>query len=721
MGSFNFNPSFSGKAASELNSRKESIKNKEIDWNYKQFAWFELQSIAGPSLSSLDDNESIFAARPQGGFKVGTLDPPNEAEYVSDKTGAPLYVTNPQIAGSTTNYLDSLYDGNDPRAFKPILSSATITSNGGEDIYNSYISEVTVNFKVFTLSQLSTVERDLFSLGAKAKVSYGWLGRTGTANRGSLTIKIFNFGYTMGSDGSFDCNIKGLTEGIFMGAESISQVVKLNEDEQDALGSAIAGSATLPLALKAISYAAFGLRDEGDEPDGGTPIEKLKEKLIELLKNKKLKGLDIGQMISQVKDGYKFYGSLFRKKINEEDEEGTIVGIRYISFGDLIKFINKRLVTSGTRTQKFKFHSASSVTKIANQTGVTQLYGSADPTQFIFPNLMAEYGAVLGGSKVTNTDGKTEPSNFSKIVPSEYDIENILISIDTISEVYESLSGKRKDEKPLPPTMVKFIEGLSSRIFRLSGGLVDIKTTSRQLTKTDQNGNETGIAGATFVDNSETLEEYDIFNNTEAQKQSPPTPYEFSILGNDSIVKSYKLDSDFDVDTMLMMTVGRVKKGDFNLAPLTKLYPELSGLSADSKQSATTLIDTFKISLYLAGAGMSIAITEEKKLLYPKLGINSFGIDNKKISTLADNMRDQLTTKNNSNGIFQSLPFYLKLGVTIDGVSGIGFLQPITIDRLPRKYTSRNGVRFLVTSIEHSFDGQGGWETSLDTVMKVGV
>ena len=72
------------------------------------------------------------------------------------------------------------------------------------------------------------------------------------------------------------------------------------------------------------------------------------------------------------------------------------------------------------------------------------------------------------------------------------------------------------------------------------------------------------------------------------------------------------------------------------------------------------------------------------------------------------------------NGTFISLPFYIKLGITIDGINGLGFLQPISVDRLPQNYKKAN-VKFLITSIEHTFDGQGGWETKLDTAMKVGL
>ena len=39
----------------------------------------------------------------------------------------------------------------------------------------------------------------------------------------------------------------------------------------------------------------------------------------------------------------------------------------------------------------------------------------------------------------------------------------------------------------------------------------------------------------------------------------------------------------------------------------------------------------------------------------------------------------------------------------------------VTISRLPSRF--RKNVKFLVTGVEHSFDGNGGWTTGLKTVM----
>jgi hypothetical protein len=61
----------------------------------------------------------------------------------------------------------------------------------------------------------------------------------------------------------------------------------------------------------------------------------------------------------------------------------------------------------------------------------------------------------------------------------------------------------------------------------------------------------------------------------------------------------------------------------------------------------------------------------------------------------------------------------LKLSVTIDGIFGIKFLSPITVDRLPNRYKTDPKIAFGVTSVEHTFDGQGDWSTQIEGVMKI--
>ena len=60
----------------------------------------------------------------------------------------------------------------------------------------------------------------------------------------------------------------------------------------------------------------------------------------------------------------------------------------------------------------------------------------------------------------------------------------------------------------------------------------------------------------------------------------------------------------------------------------------------------------------------------------------------------------------------------LSLSVTIDGISDVPYMAPIDIDRMPKIYKNE-AVRFNITSIEHSFDGQGDWSTTYETMMRL--
>ena len=376
-----------------------------------------------------------------------------------------------------------------------------------------------------------------------------------------------------------------------------------------------------------------------------------------------------------------YYMSLLNEIVNTNELKQIVTP--YISFGDLVKFINKSVNDNEVR---FNFHTDSNLVEIKSSTPES-IYGSADPRKFIFPNNMAKYG---------------ENSNFVQTVPSDYKIQNILVSIWVVSFYYDSLS-KRKNEKLIPPDMSSLIRALSNDINRLSGGLVDIQVAPEQ---------ESGEPSNTKFKNK-----YQIFNNTEVQKQeSPSDPYLFEVLSKKSIVKEVSIDTDFDVDTMLIMSINRVKRGEFNIKPLEKLYPtlrnKLNNLNRflaplQPQQQTNTVNQLFVIP----------GVTPPSKETITKLNIIDTGISDNKATNVADIMRKALTGDNNE-GTFISLPFYIKLGVTLDGINGIGFLQPISVDRLPQNY--RDNVKFLITGVEHSFDGQGGWETKLDTAMKVG-
>ena len=650
MAEFNFNPGFDGDVKAELDKRKKLVAGKDQNWLYQKYAYVKFTSLKvdpspkpGGELKEDEDYVSVFALLPKGGKTIGTI----------EKSG----------------YLKSFHNNeNDITTLKPVLNSVTVTANGGGDIYNSYISEVDVQFTVYDLAEMDEIQNEFFTLGSKAKLEFGWnfTGRDNDSpNKGELIINIYNFGFSMSTDGSFSCNVKGLTEGVFSGVKSISDAIDLDDDEKDALGKDAVSPASLPLSLKAKAYNTFGVK-------AGQPG------LISNWINYGVGGLDEpGQMFSATRDNYTikngqgitdFYVSNLKEKQGDEERE---ILTYYIKFSDLITYINQGM--SSTKQEYFTISGEHN--KISKPEPLSS-FGSADPRKFIFPGEMSKY----------HNDDYTAPDGdkFVNKVPSEYTIDNILISLTALEEYYDGLSG-RINEKSVPPTMSKLISKIGSEIFRLSGGLVDIKATPET------------------TNNNEKIEnKYRIFNNTNVPFV-PQEPYSFSVLEKNSIVKNVSLDSDFDTDVMLMMSVARAKKGEFNIKPLQQLYKDLPDITLDPKSQKKIDDNNQK---------------GDSKKKITKLGIAENGIDDSIVSAVSDSMRTALTV-DTKNGTFVSLPFYLKLSVTIDGINGLGFLQPIIVDRLPRNFKNSN-VRFLITGIEHSFDGQGGWETKIDTAMKVG-
>ena len=212
-----------------------------------------------------------------------------------------------------------------------------------------------------------------------------------------------------------------------MGSQSISGTVTLSDSETNALGTNSANPATLPQALLSKAYSLFGVTD-GDTSNVG--------------------GLDsVGAMISKedTTDKTVYYMSLLNEIVNTNELKQIVTP--YISFGDLVKFINKSVNDNEVR---FNFHTDSNLVEIKSSTPES-IYGSADPRKFIFPNNIAKYG---------------ENSNFVQTVPSDYKIQNILVSIWVVSFYYDSLS-KRKNEKLIPPDMSSLIRALSNDINRL--------------------------------------------------------------------------------------------------------------------------------------------------------------------------------------------------------------------------------------------------------------
>ena len=612
MADFNFNPEF-GAAETTLDARKGKISGRDIYWNYKKYAYVVLSS-APPQEET--DSQSVLARIPTNEMTIGKV--------------------------PTGGHLDLYKVEKKSRARRgiPHITSAKVSLDAGGDIYNSYIREFEIEFKVYTLDDLDNVEKNFFVPGKQAIVKYGWT--SGDANETGLaeTITIYNFGFSSNQDGSFDCNVKGLTGDPFAGSARLGGTIKLTKEEEiNALGEKGVNPADISMALICKYKAAFGLKSDEEIAVGDADNGKIEEREY---------------------NGDTFYQAGL---MNAGESESIIpfmgddpIRIPMISLETFINYCNK---LSGTDSSESFDYAGEEYIKINNN---TTEYGSADPRKYILPGNMSDYG---------------EENEFKSVLGQKtVDIKNILISISEITKRIKSM-GTTVDDKFQPPIVSKVIADIGRDLKFLTGGNVDLRLIPED--KDKPNG------------------KYLLFNMQTVQATTNPKAFEFNVLGDDSIVKSVSIDTEFDMDTLLMYTVGNVKTGNVKLDPLKKVYDDIPKIDVDATKTESE------------GGG-------DKPT---KSSIGKDGIDDEKANSIALSMANKLAKKSGSGSTFASVPIQIKLGIKIDGVENINFLGPCVVDRIPARY-KKAGVKFLVTGVEHSFDGDGGWETDIKTAMKLG-
>jgi len=495
MANFNFNPIFPLGIRETLDTRANAVKNRDPYWNYKKYAYFRM-SVLPPEKYTNDtpSSTSVFdvVTKVEGGFPIGEAPQGGHLNMYTDEGGV--------------------------RRFKPKISSAKMSLDGGGDLYNSFIREVDISFEVYTLDDLNRVVTEYFRIGARVKIEYGWMNSTLDGERGEDIMKVYNFGYSMGSDGSFSCNIKGLTGDAFASAASVGGTLELTDTKEiNALGAEGVNPADISMALIAKYKAAFGV-----DPD----------------ENASDVSIDNGE-IKESKDASGQY-DLFMAAIDNVGASDGFLGIGaddpirtpFVRFESFIALANK--LSGDTTKDTFVFSEKN--TEIKKN---TKEFGSADPRKYIFPGEMADYGE---GNKYMEVLGDKDA-----------DIRNILVSIDKITSIVKN-RGTTVNEKFRPPQMTTIIKDLSDDIKKLSGGLVDIKVVPK--TEDPSKENKSG--------------QYEILNYFNVAQLDNPEPYPFSVIGDRTIVKDVSIDTEFDIDIMTMMTVGNVRNGVVNLAPFTK-------------------------------------------------------------------------------------------------------------------------------------------------------
>ena len=395
--------------------------------------------------------------------------------------------------------------------------------------------------------------------------------------------------------------------------------------------------------------------------------------------------------------GYKQYNgskSSYNQKLDfymgniENGEFFTLddsVYVPYIRLGSLIDYLNGYFKEAGGDEIKFEF-----TTGPESKYPVIKGFGSADPGKFVLFGEMAKYNS--------NSKGSLNWSSIRDDSRSENNLQSIIVSLTMIQGFYNQLSTEKLGGS-LSPSITKLLGKIFNEIDVNTGGLITPKLIPKNTDASAKTNPE-----IMYIMNRKTIV---------SSKEEFPTPYIFSAIGERAVgVRSISLESDYDSDLLVLASTKAISEGASNTSKLKTLYPNNKSLESAIKDGESKK------------GTPSEALTKLENARF-KLGEDGYTPD--RISAYRSAMANYINQffdidTNLQNGGYGELPLMLKLSVTIDGIFGIKFLSPISVDRLPNRYKSepnKNKIAFSVTSVEHSFDGQGDWETTLGTVMRI--
>jgi hypothetical protein len=575
------------------------------------------------------------------------------------------------------------------RKMRPTITSVKMLNEGGQDYTDSYIYEIEFSFKVFSLDDLDKAEESFFTVGAEVAFDFGWIGTAMVSGINQtdkkLLANVYNFSFSIEDDGGFNCNVKCMSPNGLWSKESMGGTEKV----KDPFDATEEKHASYLDALKKAFETTFGIVKPN--PTVGAAAA-LASAIINVASGdeNKLKGKADTMQVGKVSIPTVFWvAEVVSKHSFFNDTEDYF---SYTNLDTLIKYINAKL-RAGKSLFTYKIDTGE-LGKIHPFYEV----GSADPTKVVLPGKYSKYG-------VSNFDWSTMSTvSYGGTGGTSADtIKGILLSIEYMNQVYLDLSTdstSKKGGKKQPPKIQDFLKKIFNDIEQLTGGLVSIISLP---SVTNQGKVETATAAS-----PSTI----IIANKRKTVVAGVTikPYKFETLSKRSITKSISLDTDFDSDTLMLASKNAIGTGKSNFGALKHLYKNCDALT-NAVDSATT-----------GDAGGKITAEDLNKA---KLTYELDGYTDQTIASMQDLNRNYLSQQVAADDTrlagsqFTEMIWMLKLGVTIDGIFGIPFLAPITIDRLPKVYRDNDKAYFSITSVEHSFDGQGGWETTLDTVMRI--
>jgi len=303
---------------------------------------------------------------------------------------------------------------------KPYLNSVTTKNQGGGDITDVALWEIEFTYTCYTIDDLNQLSQAFMIPGNLINVKFGW--NTG----GEISIskaRIYDFGWSYNSDGSFSCTGKALGQSSAAGAFAMTPA-KTGVASADAENST--ESYSIIKQLQDQCDEAFGLtrEDDGTIDGGNLPSEGT---------GKSINGFGIATL--QKEAG--FIDSII--SFGSADE----VYVSYVQVRNIIDFLNNEVMGDG-----FSF-----VCDAKYQT--LSLLKSADMMAVMLPSEGGKYGAE---------------NDFSGFEGAFGDVNDIYISTGKLLDLEKELLTKSKETRDASYTANSFLQRVLAEIDQCTGG-----------------------------------------------------------------------------------------------------------------------------------------------------------------------------------------------------------------------------------------------------------
>ncbi len=237
----------------------------------------------------------------------------------------------------------------------------------------------------------------------------------------------------------------------------------------------------------------------------------------------------------------------------------------YTNLNALIKYINLKMKAAKS-TNRYTFGDESK----HDNSPLSKVMFSADPTRIVLAGQRATYGNASKGEKSKNFaqwQGKTKTNNTS---PDR--VSSILLELDYLNSIYATLADGKEDKGgggKIPPTIQEFLGKLFNDIADMTGGLVQLQAIPEIIAQ----------------DSNDSIRYIQIVNRPIVKVKEKDTPYVFTTLAEDSIVRDVTLETDFDANTIMMATLSA------NATSTTNIDDRVPGAKCGKAAKATANAD----------------------------------------------------------------------------------------------------------------------------------